>query len=162
MAHILGDGLQFPIAEHRGPGGKAAVLFSLHRNHIGLVLHFPVQKVYNLRRTVYHTMHAQLLSDLFINLLRGQLHRRLHGRIVDVIIQQRRRNNLLVRVFLRLQLHGGIHIHHKLQLQAIVQSGQVKLFIAGFIVDYLHIHLFPVFGHVHPVDTPLQAHLLPL
>ncbi len=76
-----------------------------------------------------------------------------------MIIQKRCRHDLLVRMLLRLQLHGRIHIHHQLQLQPIIQRRQVKLSVARFIINDLHIHMLAILRRVDPVDPPPKAHL---
>ncbi len=59
-----------------------------------------------------------------------------------------------------LQFHGGVHIHHQLQLQPIVQRCQIKTPVPGFIVNHFHIYLIRIFRDIHPVDAPLESHLV--
>ena len=63
-----------------------------------------------------------------------------------------------VRVFPPHQLHGGIQIHHKLELQAVIQGQKLELPVPRFIVNDFHIDLAPLFPGVHPVNPAPEPH----
>ena len=94
---------------------------------------------------------------LFV-LIRLLLH--LHDGVMNPVVEHGRRNHLVLRMFLLLQLHGRVQIDHQLKLQAVVQGRQAEIPAARFIIDDLHIN--PVLSGrtvlprlppgVHPVD----------
>ena len=76
-----------------------------------------------------------------------------------MIVQHRRRDDLLVRVLFLLRFDRRVHIDHQLKLQTIIERRQIKLPAAGFVVDHLHVDLVPALTGVDPVDPAAQVHL---
>ena len=75
---------------------------------------------------VYQTVHAKLLQNLRIDLLRIRLALFLCQRIRNVVIQNACRNDFFIRIMMLCHLCHCIHINHQLELQAIVKCQQIK------------------------------------
>ena len=98
------------------------------------------------------TVQPQFLQDPFLHILITV--RPVDHRILDPVIEDARRHDLLIREPLLLRLKGRVHIHRELHLQAVIQCGNIKALHPGLIVRYFHIHTVIrfIFAYIDAVD----------
>ena len=56
------------------------------------------------------------------------------------------------------QFHGRVQVHRQLQLQSVIDAGQVEPRGTALVVHHAHIDLPVLPAHIDPVDPALQAH----